>query len=120
MDRLVIRWSRVARTSGFVPQGWYLGVGTSRLYLGVVVCESHVPVVCDDSGRVGRDVGGVVTLMAGRGPCGTQVTPASPLLATSLWRGPGPVDRGGWLRHRVAGSYPTTLAPHTVCSLSVL
>ena len=32
---------------------------------------------------------------------------ASPLLSTSLWEGPGPLDRAGWLRRRgVLGVLP--------------
>ena len=38
-----------------------------------------------------------------------QVPSASPPFSTSLWESPSPVDWGGWPRHRVPRSWPTTL-----------
>ena len=66
----------------------------------VCVC-AHVPVVCDDDGCFGGDVGSVVTLMAGRREgkgVGTQPRRSFP---PPLWWEPGCVDQGGWMRHRV-------------------
>ena len=61
---------------------------------------SHVQVVCDGGGCVGRrDVGGCCH------PHGGSGTSASPILSASLWEGPGRVDRAGWLRHRVLTVY---------------
>ena len=59
-----------------------------------VNCErARVPVVCDDVGYVGGDVGGVVTLVAWRVPL-VPVPSASLLLCTFLWQCTGMVRYG--------------------------
>ena len=50
------------------------------------VCVSHVPLVCDDGGSVGGDVGRVVTLVAWRVPV-VPVPSASRHLSSSLCGG---------------------------------
>ena len=109
---------------GVVPRGCtsglYLGVVpwgcTSKLHLdlylgvyeGLCVCVSHVPVVCDDSGCVRSGVGSVITLMAGRRERGHLWCQYPQCRRSFLHRygGPGSVDWGGWLRHRVPGVLP--------------
>ena len=73
-----------------------------------------MPVVRDDGGCVGGDVGREVFILMNEGVPVVLVPSASPILSTSLWEGPSPVDRCGWLQHRVPGSDPTTLTPRTV------
>ena len=68
-------------------------------------------VECVDSGCVGERRWGDVHLMA------EEVVPSTLSLAAPFnlpVRGLCPVDQGGWLRHCVPGSYPTTLTPPTV------